>query len=217
MKVMVLGGNGFIGRAVCRAAVERGHEVAALARSGAPRGEAAWIGAVEWVVADALDPGAWSRHLAGCDAVVHCVGIIAENREHDLTFERVNGDSAVVAVREAERAGVGAFVFFSAAAKPPLVPAAYLAAKRRAEAAILAARPRPVVFRPGFVYGPGRPITYPAAALVRLGMLLPGLGRLARRARPIHVAAAARAALRAAADPAVRGVQDADAVVRLGS
>ncbi|HYJ80130.1 MAG TPA: NAD(P)H-binding protein [Longimicrobiaceae bacterium] len=217
MKLLVLGGSGFIGREVCRQAVAAGHQVAALARSGAPRGDAPWLEAVRWVVADALDPGAWAGHLEGCAAVVHCVGIIAERPDHDETFARINGDAAVVAAGAAARAGVGAFVFFSAAGRPPLVPRAYLEAKRRAEAAILAAGPRPVVFRPGIVYGPGRLPAYLPAALLRAGMRVPGVRGLARRWRPLPVAAVARAALRAAADPRVHGIVEVDDIARLGA
>jgi uncharacterized protein YbjT (DUF2867 family) len=217
MKLFVTGGNGFIGREVCRAAVEAGHQVTALARGGAPRGDAAWIGSVDWVVADVLDPGAWSGRLAGCDAAVHCVGIIAENAEHDATFERINGDAGVVASAEAARAGVGAFVFLSASAKPPLVGSGYITAKRRAEEAILATVARPVIFRPGFVYGPGRLVSYPAALGVTVGMLIPGVRRIALGSRPLAVAVVARAAVRAAGDPTVRGIVDIAGIERLGA
>jgi uncharacterized protein YbjT (DUF2867 family) len=216
MKIFVAGGNGFIGREVCRAAVEAGHEVVALARSGAPRGAAAWMDAVTWVVADVLDPGAWRARLEGCGAVIHCVGIIAENAAHDATFERINGDAAIVAAREAARAGVEAFVFLSASAKPPLIPSGYITAKRRAEEAILAMVPRPVVFRPGFVYGTGRLVSYAAAFGIRIGMLVPGVGRKARESRPLAVAVVARAAVRAAGDAGVRGIVDVDGIERLG-
>ncbi|HEU4454834.1 MAG TPA: NAD-dependent epimerase/dehydratase family protein [Longimicrobium sp.] len=217
MKIFVIGGSGFIGREVCRAAVEAGHEVLALARSGAPRGDAPWIGATDWVVADVLDPGAWRERLAGCGAVIHCVGIIAESAAHDATFERINGDAAIVAAREAARAGVEAFVFLSASTKPPLIPSGYITAKRRAEEAILATAPRPVVFRPGFVYGPGRLVSYAAALGLWMGMLIPGVRGKATESRPLAVAVVARAAVRAAGDPGARGIVDVDGIERLGA
>src|ERR1700741_1641677 len=216
MKLLVLGGSGFIGREVCRRAVDDGHEVVGLARSGVPRGEEGWIRAVRWVVADALDPGAWADQLAGCDAVVHCIGIIAERVSHDETFERSTGDTAVVAAAEAARAGVGAFVFFSAAGNPPLLSRAHIRAKRRAEEAILAAGPRPVILRPGIIYGRGRPASYVPAALLRVGMVVPGGRGFARRWHPLPVGGAARAAIRGAGDPAVRGIVEADEVAGLG-
>jgi len=216
MKIFVVGGNGFIGREVCRAAVEAGHQVVAMARSGAPRGAATWMDAVTWVVADVLDPGSWRDRLAGCGAVIHCVGIITENAERDATFERINGDAAIVASKEAARAGVEAFVFLSASARPPLIPSGYITAKRRAEEAILATVPRPVVFRPGFVYGTGRLVSYAAAFGLRMGMLVPGVRRTAMESRPLAVAVVARAAVRVAGDAGVRGIVDVDGIERLG-
>jgi len=215
-RVLVTGGNGFIGREVCRRAVEAGHAVVGLARRGRPAGAEAWMDRVEWVAADVLDPGAWRVHLDGCGAVIHCVGIIAENRKSGATFERVNGDSAIAAAEEAERAAVGAFVFISASALPPGVGAGYIQAKRRAEDRIHRLAPRAVILRPGFVYGTGRLPSLPLAALIQLATYLPVVGAGARGSRPLPVDTVARAALRGATDAAVQGVLDIDAIERLG-
>ncbi len=216
MKILVTGGNGFIGREVCRRAVEAGHEVVGLARRGRPSGAAEWMEGVRWVAADVLEPDAWRAHLDGCGAVIHCVGIIAENRKRGATFERINGDSAITAADEAERAGTGAFVFISASALPPGVGRGYIDAKRRAEEHIQRLTPRAVFLRPGFVYGTGRLPSLPAAALIHLAGYLPAVGAAARASRPLPVETVARAAVRAATDAAIRGVQNVDAIERLG-
>ncbi|HEX2205240.1 MAG TPA: NAD-dependent epimerase/dehydratase family protein [Longimicrobium sp.] len=216
MRIVVTGGNGLIGAEVCRLAVEAGWEVAAVARRGRGGVRGAWAERVTWVAADVFRPEEWRAHLEGTDAVVHCVGIAFEDRARGVTFERMNGEAAVVALEEAERAGVGAFVYLSASAKPPFLREAYLTAKRAAEERILAARPRGVALRPGLVYGPARPAVYFPALLVRLGTVLPVVGATARAARPLHVETVARASLRAAADGGVRGVVDIAAIERLG-
>lgn len=217
MKLLVTGGNGFIGSQVCRAAVEAGHDVVGLGRSGRPKGAAAWMDRVTWAAADVLEPDAWRHHLVGCDAVVHCVGIVVERPERGVTFARINGDAAIVAVDEAAAAGVGAFVYLSAPAKPPLVGEGYIVHKRRAEEAVLAAPLRGVVFRSGFVYGPGRLVSYPAALAVRLGLLVPGLRRAVAQNRALRVDVVARAALGAATDGSTRGILGVDAIEAAGS
>jgi uncharacterized protein YbjT (DUF2867 family) len=217
MKLLVTGGNGFIGGHVCRAAVEAGHQVLAMGRSGRPKGSAPWMERVAWIAADVLEPASWRAHLAGCDAVVHCVGIAFEHPSRGVTFERVNGDAAVVAAGEAEAAGVGAFVFVSASEKPPLMREAYITAKRRAEAAIFASGPRGVALRPGFVYGPGRAVSCAVFAMMKAALLVPGVRRSLRGSRPVRVEVLARAALRVAADPSIAGIVDMEGIERLGS
>lgn len=216
MKILVTGANGFIGREMCREAVDCGHAVVGLARRGRPPGAGSWAAAVEWVAGDVLEPAGWRAHLAGCDAVIHCVGIIREDVRRGATFERVNGDSAITAADEAERAGVGAFVFVSASAKPPLVGEGYIRGKRRAEGRIQELGMRGVILRPGFVYGAGRLPSLPAAAVMKLAAWLPVVGAAARESRPVAVETLARAALRAATDGGVRGVVDVGGIERLG-
>lgn len=216
-KLLVTGGNGFIGAEVCRAAAAEGHEVVGVGRSGRPRTREPWADGVRWVAADVFRPAAWTGHLRGCDAVVHCVGVVRERPEHGVTFERVNGDAAVLVAGAAERAGVGAMVYLSAGAKPPLVRDAYLAAKRRAEREVLGSGLRGTVLRPGFVYGRRRVVSLPAAALLRVAARLPVVGPRAREGRPLPVERVARAALRAALDPEVGGILDAAAIEALGA
>ncbi len=215
-KLLVMGGNGFIGTEVCQVATAAGHEVVGVGRRGRPEVREAWADRVRWVAADVFRPAAWMRHLRGCDAVVHCIGIVRERPERGVTFERVNGDAAVLAAEAAERTGVGAFVFLSAVEKPPLLDPAYLAAKRRAERAVLGCSLRGVVLRPGLVYGRGRIVSAPAAALLRAVGLIPVLGAKARLARPVPVERLARAAVRAALDSRFAGILGPAAIDALG-
>ena len=159
MELVVFGGNGFIGRRVCRRAVEAGHDVTSVARNGPPapdrRGE--WAEAVRWRAADVFAPQGWRHALDGVDTVVHSIGIVSESPGDGVTFERVNGDSAILTALESERAGVTRFVFVSSATCPPRVRDAYLTAKRRAEAAIADLAMATTILRPGPVYGPDQP------------------------------------------------------------
>lgn len=165
MHLLVTGGNGFIGRRVCALAVEAGHEVTSVARTGPPPEEqrGPWASAVEWVAADVFTPQAWRDRLADVDTVVHSIGTISERPDAGVTFERINGDSALVTALEAERAGVDRFVYISSAATPPLVSDRYLTARRRAEDAIADLDVTTVVPRFGPVYGPDQP-HFPAVA-----------------------------------------------------
>ncbi len=107
MRVLVTGATGFVGREVVRELLERGHEVRALVRRRAARKR--WNGeGVEVFVGDCLAPGTVTPAVAGCDAVIHLVGIIREFPGRGVTFERVHVQATKNLVDAARTAGVQA-------------------------------------------------------------------------------------------------------------
>eukprot|EP00897_Mesotaenium_endlicherianum_P002152 jgi/Mesen1/1965/ME000147S01067 len=146
-KILVLGGNGFVGTAVCREALKEGIEVVSLNRSGPPSYTEPWVEEVKWERGDVFT-AEWSRLLAGVDAVVSCIGGFGSNEQ----MERINGDANIAAV--------DAFVYVSVHEYnlPSFVlGTGYFNGKRRAEAQLLAKFPSTgVVLRPGFIYGKRR-------------------------------------------------------------
>jgi 2-alkyl-3-oxoalkanoate reductase len=70
MRFFVTGASGFLGTAVRREALARGHEVIALSRSAPPRSGTDTTG-ITWVRGDIREPDTWRTHLSGVDAVVH--------------------------------------------------------------------------------------------------------------------------------------------------
>ena len=205
-RLLVVGGSGFIGRAICRRAVAAGHEVRSVSRSGRPEDAAGrWVDDVDWTSADLFSPHVWRDRLRGVDAVVHSVGIAHEHPQEGITFERVNGDSAIITALEAERAGVDTYVFLSSAANYPTARRAYLQSKRRAERAIESLNLETVVLRPGAVYGPDQPhFPEPFNWLCKLVDSVDPLAERLGEARPLPVDRVASVALDAAVDPETR-------------
>jgi uncharacterized protein YbjT (DUF2867 family) len=222
----VIGGNGFIGREICRFAVADGHKVGSISRSGRPPNGAtnpihqstgnerqndnnSWVDHVDWITADVFDPAQWRDQLLDYDTAIHSVGITQESPSDGVTFERTNGDSAIVAALEAERAGINSFVLISASAKPPGLSERYITAKRRAERALTDLDFRDVVLRPGPLYGEGNP-HYPQA-ISRILAFIDRYDWFASRlgeAQPLSVDTVAATAFQAAIDPTLTGVLD---------
>jgi len=201
MHLAIFGGNGFIGREVCQRAVAAGHGVTSIARSGPPTPDhrSPWADRVTWHAADVFAPQDWRHAIDSVDAVVHSIGIAEEAPSDGVSFERVNGDSAILTALESERAGVDRFVFVSSATTPPTVRAAYLTAKRRAEAAIADLDMATTVLRPGAVYGPDQP-HFPSV-VNRLFALVDAFDPLADRlgaSRPLDVETVGKAVYEAA-------------------
>lgn len=75
LKVVVLGGTGYVGSRVVKRAVARGHSVVSVSRRGRPRGSPE-DDVVEYLAGDVTDPSVVSDALKDADAVVHAVGLL---------------------------------------------------------------------------------------------------------------------------------------------
>ncbi|KAJ1445625.1 hypothetical protein M885DRAFT_453401, partial [Pelagophyceae sp. CCMP2097] len=231
-KVLVLGGDGFVGSRVCAALAAQGCAVVAASRTL----DAALPAGVAFAPLDLTAPGAAdevARLSAGCVAVVSCVGAIGTPL--DL---QVNGATGLVAVA-AKKAGVSKFVYVSVA---PDVHAAlgsvgalqpYFEGKASSEAAISAAFGADATFlRPTFIYGgdafnvnpPRVASAYGAFVEAALSTPLlrfaagvsPGLISVALEP-PVSVDAVAAAAAAAALGKGAGGFDDHDAIVALAA
>lgn len=217
--LLVLGGSGFIGQAICRRAIADGHAVISISRSGRPDTDARWASNVRWVTADVFSPDEWREYLSDATAVVHSIAYISADPRSDAQFERINGDSAIIAAMEAVIQNVETFVFLSAAFEPPVIPAAYLAAKRRAERAIAGLDCRLVVLRPGPVYGSGGHGPPGTNAMLQLIDSVSSADDYCQLgdAHPLSVESVAATAVRAVSDETCSGAIDVETMRRSGT
>lgn len=115
MKALVTGATGFIGSAVARALIDKGHEVRVTVRAGSDLSNVEALCA-EQVNADLADPQALRRAVEGCDAVFH---VAADYRLWTLdpdAMYRVNVDGTMHLIRAAADAGVERIVYTSSVA-----------------------------------------------------------------------------------------------------
>jgi nucleoside-diphosphate-sugar epimerase len=165
-RLLVLGGNGYVGQNICRAALDSGKfSVASLSRSGRPTNpgpclanNAEMMDKVEWLEGDIFDSQRRDETFEGVDVIVSTIGAFGSNN----FMERVCGDATVEAVDTAVKHKVSRFGFVSSAQVggsmkfPPSFPLyGYFKGKEKAESAIQEAFPDAhAILRPGFVYGP---------------------------------------------------------------
>eukprot|EP01066_Platyproteum_vivax_P006960 Platyproteum_vivax@DN2600_c0_g1_i1.p2 len=81
-RILVLGGTGFVGRKVCRHAVQLGHKVTCLSRrGGCPKDIAGfgWASSVEWLKGSALDVSTYQEVSERSDGIIHCIGTLIDS------------------------------------------------------------------------------------------------------------------------------------------
>jgi uncharacterized protein YbjT (DUF2867 family) len=152
MKVFLTGVTGFVGRHLLKRLLAEGHSVRALVREVDKAASLTQQG-TELVKGDVVENTGLDEGLPGCDAVIHLVGIIVENR--GATFERVHHLGTRHVVEAARRNGVRRFVQMSALGVRANGVAAYQTTKWKAEEAVRQSGISYCILRPSLIFGPG--------------------------------------------------------------
>jgi nucleoside-diphosphate-sugar epimerase len=172
LRILVTGGSGFLGQALCRGLVERGHAVTSFNRGHSPA--LAALG-VRQVRGDIAERAAVVAAAQGCEAVFHNAAMAgAWGRYEDYHRANVIGTGNVIAACRAQRIGrlvhtstpsvthratrpvegsTADSVAYGAGFKAP-----YASTKTLAEKAVLAANDATlatVALRPRLIWGPG--------------------------------------------------------------
>ena len=98
MHVVMTGGTGFIGRALCMSLSRKGHRVTLLTRKGqaASRLVGPSVTTVEW---NGRDSGAWEERLEGADAIINLAGAPLADARWTHARKRLLTDSRVQLTR----------------------------------------------------------------------------------------------------------------------
>jgi uncharacterized protein YbjT (DUF2867 family) len=149
--------------------------------------------AIERVEGDVLaPPTTLEAGMAGCDTVIHLVGIIREHPARSVTFDRIHHDATLNVLAAAARAGVRRYVHMSALGAQAHARARYHQTKWAAEEAVRASGLVWTIFRPSVIYGAGDGFISMLARMVRRLPVVPVIGDGRQRLQPVsveHVAA----------------------------
>eukprot|EP00010_Vexillifera_abyssalis_P007143 CAMPEP_0201546798 /NCGR_PEP_ID=MMETSP0173_2-20130828/3166_1 /ASSEMBLY_ACC=CAM_ASM_000268 /TAXON_ID=218659 /ORGANISM="Vexillifera sp., Strain DIVA3 564/2" /LENGTH=278 /DNA_ID=CAMNT_0047955587 /DNA_START=161 /DNA_END=997 /DNA_ORIENTATION=- len=171
--LLVLGGNGFVGSAICKYAIDSGKydRVKSLSRSGEPpttSGE--WKDQVQWLKGDVFKGDEWDAHLDDVQSVVSCIGAFGTDEQ----MERICGDANIHAVdtvvkhnekvAEEKAANFGFISAHQFSSLPSFVLHGYYNGKKRAEQHILQkfGAANCMILRCPFIYGQ-RDVTLPVS------------------------------------------------------
>ena len=174
MRLLVVGGTGYLGRHVVRTGLAQGLKVASFSRSGSlPKGiDNTGFADAQWLSGSAESSDDVARALEGVDAVVSCLGTPFGTPTSILA---INGTYNAAITAAAKEAGVKRYVYVSAATFRPmerLFPNSwgkYFEGKRIAEAAVASHFGEDgCVLKPGIIYTSSVAEATAQASMVRL-------------------------------------------------
>ena len=177
-RVLVTGGGGFVGRALCPRLVEAGHQLVVSTRDAKQSPTFKSVKNIEFLEVDSLGPDTdWSKALTGIEVVIHLaarVHVMDEtSKDPEAEFQQTNTQATRHLAEQAAAFGVKRLVFLSTikvngentSATPyketdiPNPQDAYARSKRDAERHIQSISQQTdlefTIFRPPLVYGPG--------------------------------------------------------------
>ena len=203
--IALLGGTGFVGRAVVAQLVDRsggagGRLVVPTRRLQRGR-DILSLPTVEMVQADVHDEAQLAACLRGCGAVVNLVAILHGS---EAEFERVHVELPRRLVRACRAAGVRRVLHVSALGAARDAPSRYLRSKAAGEAVLRESGLDVTLFRPSVMFGAEDRLLNVFARLQRFLPLLP-LASAHARFQPVWVEDVARAIVHCLDHPATIG------------
>ena len=214
--IAVIGGSGFIGRQIVEKLARAGARLKILTRNAdrakflRPMGTP---GQITLISGKATDDAALANVLAGVDAVVNTVGILAEGGGQ--RFAALQADlpahigqmmaEAEASADKSSRRQQARIIHLSAIGADHQSPSRYARTKAAGEAGLQAAFPTATILRPSLVFGAGDGFFNRFAAMAVTAPALPVIGGGTNRIQPVYVGDVASAVVAALEDQASTG------------
>ena len=184
-RIVVLGGTGFVGRALVRRLVADGHRVTLLSRNLGRHFDRLLPPDLELRELDVYDSGALERNMAGHDVAINLVGILNESGDSGRGFRRTHVQLTAQVIAACRRAGVGRLLQMSSL-NAGRGSSHYLQSRGEAEALVKASELAWTIFEPSVIFGAGDGLFARFGRLLRMAPVLP-LARAQAKFAPVFV------------------------------
>jgi NADH dehydrogenase len=203
LKIVLLGGTGFVGRALAQRLVADGHQLRVLSRNLAAHRDRLLPPGVDLRECDVYDAARLQAAFAGCDAVVNLIGILNESGDDGRGFHRAHVELTHAVIDAGRQAGIRRLLHMSAH-NAGRGRSHYLISRGEAEAAVKASGLDWTLFQSSVIFGPGDGLFARFGDLLRLLPVLP-LARAGCRFAPVYLGDVVEAMARALVEPAAIG------------
>lgn len=204
MRIVLVGGSGFLGRYLVQELSSRGHRCTVLTRNASRRREVSLYKGAELKEADVHDTAALSEAFSGADAVISMAGILNETGFSGKGFEKVHLELVEKILQACKHSGVTRLLHISAlnAGKGK---SHYLRSKGQAEELLMADESfQTTIFQPSVIFGSGDSFFNRFAGLLKLVPVLP-LACAGSRMQPVFAGDVAMVVAQSLADPSTAG------------
>jgi len=151
VNLCIIGGNGFVGRAIVCAARKKGHRVTVACRHP-ERARKLGVEGASLAKVDITDGRGLDEAMAGADCVINLVGLLFEKGRYTFEAAHVRGTENVVDA--CQRAGVKQYLHMSALGADAASESAYARTKAEAEDYVSTSKNLNwTIFRPSIIFG----------------------------------------------------------------
>jgi NADH dehydrogenase len=185
MKILILGGSGFVGGHLARRLSRAGHAVTVATRHAPSARRLKIIPGVTIAAFDPYDVDALTAVAAGHDVLINLVGILNERGFGGAGFRRAHVELVEGAIEACKRAGVARFVHMSAL-NAGRGDSHYLVTRGEGEARVRESGLAWTMFQPSTIFGPDDSFLNRFAGLLTISPVLP-LARPSARFAPVWI------------------------------
>jgi uncharacterized protein YbjT (DUF2867 family) len=199
--VVLIGGNGFVGRHLAQDLLQRGARLRVAARNphkAMALKPLANLGQLQFMPCNANSADSIRAAVDGAHAVVWLVGTFGKGQK------QLHAEGARIAAEAAKAGGAEAFVYLSSLSADPASDGTYASTKALGEQLVTEAFPQATILRPSVIFGADDQFVQMFAGLVSMMPALPVFGPEAKL-QPVWVNDVAAAAANALEDPASHG------------
>lgn len=179
--IVIFGGSGFVGQALCQEAIKQNISVVSISKHGKPKKDALWMThpLMTWVTADIFTEDSWKKYLDTATSCVNLIGILLENRKKGLTYDKMIVQANQLLSNTAEEKNCP-YLFLSAKGGP----SGYVAAKQQAESYLLNKKNPTIIIRSGLIVTKKSPLRYSQGLAIKFATHLPFIKDFAVKVYP---------------------------------
>ncbi|MCK5481969.1 MAG: complex I NDUFA9 subunit family protein, partial [Gammaproteobacteria bacterium] len=169
-QVCIIGGSGFVGRAIVRQAARAGHTVVVACRHP-ERARDILVEGVSLVKADVTTGRGLDEAIAGSDCVINLVGLLFERGRYSFDAAHVKGTENIL--EAIKRGSATQYLHMSALGAGKIPESRYARSKGEAETRVRQSGLSWTIFRPSVIFGEGDSFFNKFKAMSRFAPVLP--------------------------------------------